>query len=325
MTFAVEAGYLRPVNGSSAVAHAGPGRTLAAIVQEGEGGLDDVVPGGGPMCRWLAYSGSPVALETLLSRPANSLIHQSRESAMGATVLNADGFGVGWYSEGDPVPALFKSTQPAWADPNLAELGRHIRSSLFVAHVRATTGTAVQQTNCHPFRHGTWLWAHNGAVREFPTVRRDLMLAVEPSLFPDIAGSTDSEVMFHLALTFGLENDPVTAVQRMAGFVEDVGRVHGVEAPLQMTVATTDGTRTWAFRYSSEGRSRTLFYSAEVASLRKQHPEVVELRGLSDETRLVVSEPLGDLSGAWVEVPESSVGVVEPGHDALEKFRPERP
>jgi predicted glutamine amidotransferase len=277
------------------------------------------------MCRWLAYSGTPIALETLLSKPKNSLIHQSRESTLGATALNADGFGVGWYSEGDPVPALFRSIRPAWADPNLAELGRHIRSSLFLAHVRATTGTAVQQTNCHPFRHGTWLWAHNGAVREFPTVRRDLVLAVEPSLFPGIVGSTDSEIMFHLALTFGLEHDPVSAVQQMAGFVKDVGRVHGVEAPLQMTVATTDGTSTWAFRYSSEGRTRTLFYSADVASVRKLHPEVAELRDISDETRLVVSEPLGDLSGAWVEVPESSVAIVRPGDDVLEPFRPEKP
>ena len=277
------------------------------------------------MCRWLAYSGSPITLDTLLSKPKNSLIHQSRESTLGATALNADGFGVGWYSEGDPVPALFKSIQPAWADPNLAELGRHIRSPLFVAHVRATTGTAVQQTNCHPFRHGTWLWAHNGAVRDFPTVRRDLVLAVAPSLFPEITGSTDSEVMFHLALTFGLEDDPVSAVQQMAGFVEDVGRVHGVEEPLQMSVATTDGTSTWAFRYSSEGRSRTLFYSADVASVRRLHPEVVELREVSDETRLVVSEPLGDLSGAWVEVPESSIGIVRPGDDVLEPFHPEKP
>jgi len=277
------------------------------------------------MCRWLAYSGSAIPLESLLSQPHNSLIHQSRESAMGATALNADGFGVGWYAEGDPVPALFRSTHPAWADPNLAELGRHIHSRLFVAHVRATTGTAVQETNCHPFRHDRWLWAHNGAVRDWPRVRRDLSLAIDPDLFPGLQGSTDSEVMFHLALTFGLETDPVTAVARMAGLVEDVGRTHGVDDPLQMTVVTTDGTSVWAFRYSSEGRSRTLYHSADVASIRRRHPEVTRLRDLGDETRIIVSEPLGDLPGAWVEFPESSYGVVRPGPDALEPFHPEPP
>jgi glutamine amidotransferase len=263
-------------------------------------------------------------LEAFLSKPRNSLIHQSRGAAMGATALNGDGFGVGWYCEGDPVPALFRSVQPAWADPNLAELSRHIRSPLFVAHVRATTGAAVQQTNCHPFRHHRWLWAHNGEVREYEKVRRDLVLAVEPSLFPEIVGSTDSEVMFFLALTFGLRDDPVGAVQRMAGFIEDVGRAHGVESPLQMTIATSDGSSLWAFRYSSEGHSRTLFHSADVGSLRRLHPEVVELREVSDDTRVVVSEPLGVLPGACVEFPESSWSVVRPGADVLEPFHPAR-
>jgi glutamine amidotransferase len=277
------------------------------------------------VCRWLAYSGSPLALETLVSKPTNSLIHQSRESAMGATALNADGFGVGWYLPGDPVPALFRSVQPAWADANLEELARHIVSPLFIAHVRATTGTPVQQTNCHPFRHEGWLWCHNGAVRDFARVKRDLVLAVDPGLFPGIVGSTDSEVLFHLALTFGLRTDPVAAVETMIGFVEQVGRAHGVEQPIQMTVATTDGTRLWAFRYSSEHDSRTLFYSTDVVTLRRLHPEMTALRGVSDETRIVVSEPLSDLSGAWVEVPESSYGLVEAGQDSLRPLVPRLP
>lgn len=277
------------------------------------------------MCRWLAYSGTPILLENLLSKPRDSLIHQSRDSAMGATALNADGFGVGWYVEGDPVPALFRSVQPAWADANLGELGRHIRSPLFLAHVRATTGTPVQQTNCHPFRHDGWLWVHNGAVREFARVKRDLVLAVDPDLFPAIEGTTDSEVMFHLALTFGLRTDPVAAVERMVGFVEDVGRAHGVPDPIQMTVGTTDGHQVWAFRYSSEGRSRTLFHSAAVATLRELHPEIEDLQLVSDETRIVVSEPLSELAGAWIEVPESSYGIVRPGQDVLDRFVPRAP
>jgi hypothetical protein len=39
----------------------------------------------------------------------------------------------------------------------------------------------------------------------------------------------------------------------MVAFVEERGHAHGVEHPLQMTVATTDGESLWAFRYSSEG------------------------------------------------------------------------
>mgnify|MGYP003477504279 CR=1 FL=1 len=123
------------------------------------------------MCRFVLYLGEdPALLSAILVRPANSLIHQSRESAMGATALNADGFGVGWYAPGDPVPGLFRSVQPAWADANLEEMARHIHSPLFIAHVRATTGTPVQQTNCHPFRHENWLWAHNAKLSGLRTV-----------------------------------------------------------------------------------------------------------------------------------------------------------
>jgi glutamine amidotransferase len=127
--------------------------------------------------------------------------------------------------------------------------------------------------------------------------------------------------MFYLALTFGLESDPVDAVQRMVGLVEAVGRRHGVEHPIQMTVGTSDGTSIWAFRYSSEGDSRSLYFSTRMDKLKAMYPES-ELAVLSDESRVVVSEPLGDLPGAWNEVPESSYGVVQPGQDELRPFTP---
>jgi glutamine amidotransferase len=273
------------------------------------------------VCRWLAYSGTPIRLEELLLERDRSLIDQSLHSRLGATTTNGDGFGVGWYDD-EQLPRLYRSTHPAWNDRNLRELAAAVSSPLFFAHVRAATGTAVQETNTHPFRHGTWLWMHNGLVREFARVRRDLVLAVDESLFPSIEGTTDSEVMFYLALTFGLEDDPVAAVERMVGFVEKTGREQGVELPLQMTVATTDGRTIWAFRYSSEGDSRSLFFSTRMDALKAHYPELVELARLSDETRAIVSEPLGDLEGAWNEVPESHVGIVRPGADELRPFSP---
>jgi predicted glutamine amidotransferase len=273
------------------------------------------------MCRWLAYSGSPVLLEELLYKPAHSLIDQSLHSRLGATTTNGDGFGVGWYGVGN-TPGVFHGTEPAWNDRNLRELAGHISSPLVFAHIRASTGTPIQQTNCHPFRHGGWLWMHNGAIREFPLVKRDLALAVDPSLYSAVEGSTDSELFFFLALTLGLEVDPPLAVERAVGLIEETGRRHGVEHPIQMTVATTDGDRVWAFRYSSEGSSRSLFFSTDVRTLRTQYPDNPALHDLSDESRLVVSEPLGDLAGAWNEVPEASWGVVQKGQDELRPFVP---
>ncbi|AHK28552.1 glutamine amidotransferase [Rhodococcus opacus PD630] len=276
------------------------------------------------MCRWMAYSGEPILAEDLLFRPKHSLIDQSLHSRLGATTTNGDGFGVGWYGEGSE-PAVYKSIEPAWNDSNLREIAGQVRTPMLLAHVRASTGTPVQRSNCHPFRHGRWLWVHNGALRGFHETRRDLVMAVDPELFSDLEGSTDSEALFFLALTFGLLDDPLGAVARAVGFVEDVGRAHGVEHPVQMTVATTDGESLWIFRYSSERQSRSLFFSTEVAKLRALHPEVEVLHNLGGETRFVVSEPLRDLEGAWNEVPESSAGVVRPGQDEIRPFEPMSP
>jgi glutamine amidotransferase len=269
----------------------------------------------------MAYSGSPVRLEELLYEPKHSLIDQSLHSTMGAETTNGDGFGVGWYGVGE-TPATYHSIEPAWNERNLRDLAAHVESGLVFAHIRASSGSPVQQTNCHPFRHGRWLWMHNGLIAEFHAVKRELVLAVDPSLYSSIEGSTDSEVFFYLALTLGLEDDPPGAVERAVGLIEDVGRRAGVVHPIQMTVATTDGSSVWGFRYSSEGRSRTLFYSTRVDTLREQHPEVEILQRISDESRLVVSEPLGDLVGAWNEVPESHYGVVQAGQDELRPFTP---
>ena len=274
------------------------------------------------MCRWLAYSGSPVLLQELLYGPKNSLIVQSLHSRLGAEETNGDGFGVGWYGTQE-TPAVFRSIEPAWNDRNLRELADHVTATTVFAHIRASTGSPVQQTNCHPFRHGRWLWMHNGFIGDYQKVKRDLVLAIDPDLYPEIEGTTDSETLFHLALTFGLKENPPEAVARAIGFVESVGREHGVEYPFQGTIATTDGESIWAFRYSSEGESRSLFFSTDVRALRALYPENELLQQLDDESRLVVSEPLGDeLPGAWNEVPESSWGVIKPGQDEMHPFTP---
>jgi predicted glutamine amidotransferase len=276
------------------------------------------------MCRWLAYSGTPIKLEELLLKRDHSLIDQSLHSRQGATTTNGDGFGVGWYGD-DETPRLYRSTHPAWNDRNLRELAAGISSPLFFAHIRASTGSAIQETNTHPFRYGRWLWMHNGLIREFPRVKRELMLAIDDSLFDSIEGTTDSEAMFYLALTFGLESDPVAAVEQMVGFVEETGHRHDVEDPIQMTVATTDGLKIWAFRYSSEGDSRSLYFTTRMDELKALYPDLRQLDALSDETRVIVSEPLGDLPGVWNEAPESHVGIVQPGTDELHRFTPRRP
>lgn len=273
------------------------------------------------MCRWLAYSGSPIPLDEVLFKPAHSLVVQSLKSRKGLEPTNGDGFGIGWYGKA-PEPRLYRSTSPAWNDRNLRELAADVESGMFLAHVRASTGTAVQQTNCHPFRYGHWLFMHNGQIHGFQAFKRALALAVDPSLYPAIEGTTDSEMMFFLTLTFGLEHNPPEAVARMVTLVEDEGRRQGVENPMQMTLGISNGKQLWVFRYSSEGQSRSLFFSTDIRTLRKLYPDVPRFASVSEETRMVVSEPFIDLPGAWNEIPESTYGVVSHGEDEFHAFRP---
>src|SRR3954453_17160793 len=167
------------------------------------------------MCRWMAWFGQPVLIEEVVFKTQHGIVDQSLHARMGAEPTNGDGFGMGWYGTGDG-PGLYRSVTPAWADENLRELAGHLESPLFLAHVRAAIGSPVQGTNCHPFRHGEWLFVHNGFVGDFHAIRRDLMLAIDPVLFPDVAGSTDTEVIFNLALTLGFEADPIHALERPA-------------------------------------------------------------------------------------------------------------
>jgi len=276
------------------------------------------------MCRWLAYSGSPILLAEALDRPSNSLVAQSLHSRLGAEATNGDGFGMGWYDDTE-APGVFRSTEPAWNDYNLHELCDHLRSGHFFAHVRAATGSAVQQTNCHPFRYGTWLFMHNGFINGYAKVRRDMAFAVDPSLFPEIRGTTDSELLFYLALTFGLQDDPPSAIERAIGFVEATGSRLGVPNQFQGTVATTDGQRTWAVRYSTEGKSRSLYYTIAVPQLRELFPEDERTQQLSDEMRIIVSEPFGDIADAWNEVPEATCSIVQGGEDEMRPFTPKPP
>lgn len=276
------------------------------------------------MCRWIAYSGGPIPLEEIVVNAEMSLIDQSLLARRAHEPTNGDGFGIGWFgAQSDP--GRYRSTKPSWDDANLLDLARYIHSPMFVAHVRRATGTPIQQSNCHPFRYGRWLFAHNGQIEGFREVKRELALSVNPDLYPEIGGSTDSELMFFLALTFGLETNPVRSLEIMAGLVEEVCAAHGISNPLQMTMCLTDGERVHAIRYSSNKQSRSLYYSASFRAMQELHPYHAGMEDFPENARAVVSEPLTTLSGLWVKVPESSALEIRNGEARISPFRPQAP
>jgi glutamine amidotransferase len=260
----------------------------------------------------MAWSGQPVLIEELLFNTPHGIVDQSLHARMGAEPTNGDGFGLGWYGMGEG-PALYHSVSPAWSDMNLRELASHVESPLFFAHVRAAIGSPVQQTNCHPFRHGRWLFVHNGFIERFAGIRRELMLAIDPDRFADVIGSTDTEVVFQLALTLGLEEDPVGALERTVGMIESTTDRDGGRGEVQGTFGVSDGETLWAVRYATEGVARSLYASADVSSIQRLHPDNPRFQRLSPDDRLIVSEPFSDLPGLWQEIPQSTAAIVRRG------------
>jgi len=271
------------------------------------------------MCRWIAYTGGSIRLHDLLFDPKDNLIDQSLSSRSKETPTNGDGFGVGWYGKGEQ-PGLFHSIRPAWNDFNLRDLALNIESPLFMAHVRATSLATIQETNCHPFRYKNWLFLHNGQIEEIQKFRKELLLAVGDEYFENILGSTDSELMFHLALSFGLEKDPPLAIARMTGFVEAVAKRHGVAESVWMTLGISDGKTLWGFRYGSDGDGPSLYYSPDVQELIRVNPLV---KGRFESyARCLVSEPIGKFQQLWKEVPQSSTVIIKDGNVDILPFTP---
>jgi predicted glutamine amidotransferase len=278
------------------------------------------------MCRWLAYTGGAIPMGELIFNTRHSLIDQSLSATSSVQVTNGDGFGVGWYDHLS-TPGLYKNIQPAWNDANLHDLCTHIRSPLFLAHVRASTGTAIQHSNCHPFRSGSCLFVHNGAIREFARVKRALSIELSDDYFRQLEGNTDSELMFLLAMQFGMAENVYAGIARMVGFVEKAAWAAGVKHPIQMTLGISEGERLHAVRYSSEQDSRTLFLSRNIEALRAElgpRGQAVAEQ-LTDEARCIVSEPLSELQDFWQLVPESTYLVVEHGKVETRPFHPEVP
>jgi glutamine amidotransferase len=271
------------------------------------------------MCRWLAYTGAPILMADLILKPKNNLIHQSLHAKSPRTPTNGDGFGIGWYDK-QPTPGLFRSIRPAWNDMNLLDLASHIESPLFMAHVRATSKATIQETNCHPFRYNRWMFVHNGQIAEFGLLRQALMARVQPKYFDNILGSTDSELMFHLALSFGLEKDVPAAIAEMVRVIEATGKENGVAESLWMTLGISDGKNFWGFRYGSNGIGPTLYTSPDLAELTRLNPD---LKGkFGDFAVCVVSEPIGDYQDLWQAITENSKVIISNKQIEVSVFTP---
>ena len=245
------------------------------------------------MCRWAAYLGKPIYIEDVVSNPGHSLIEQSHHADEAKTAINADGFGLAWYDH-RAEPGLFRDVYPAWSDPNLRAIAHQVRSGLFLAHVRASTGTATSRNNCHPFAVGRWAFMHNGQVGGFERFRKQADMLIPDALYAHRKGATDSEVLFLLMM--GRMQDGLAPAAALVAAMEDLSalsRAHGEAPHMRLSAAFTNGETLWAARFSSDEIAPTLYYRWS-------------------DTRAgwaVVSEPLESGEGDWIELAPGQVAV----------------
>src|SRR5215208_6396571 len=208
------------------------------------------------MCRMVAYlGGSRATLSSVVLEPEHSLLVQSyAPKEMMSGVVNADGFGVGWYVPEDDGPAVYRSNGSLWSDRSFAGIAPKVKARTIFAAVRsATPGLPVEESGVPPFSSGPFMFMHNGAIEDF---RRRAMRPLRDSLsdesYSGLLGVTDSETIFavFLELLKGNPTDLASATSRTTRYVTEICEGLGLSAALNLAV--TDGTMMTFTRYSTE-------------------------------------------------------------------------
>lgn len=233
------------------------------------------------MCRHMAYVGPPVRVGDLLVDPENGLFRQSwaPRSQRNGTV-NADGFGVGWYADGETEPARYRRRGPIWSDLTFADLARVIRTEALLAAVRnATLPGADGEAATAPFTSGPWLFSHNGALTGWP----DSMAALASGLPADAL--LRLEARCDSALIWALVAHRLRAGREIrAALARTVTELHHAAPGSGLNLLLTDGRSIAGTAWGD-----SLFY--------RRHPG----GGVS-----VGSEPY-DADPGWREVPDGSL------------------
>jgi len=255
------------------------------------------------MCRIVAYlSNKEIPLSSLVLAPVHSLLVQSYAPAeMMSGVVNADGFGCGWYApEVDEEPAVYRSNSPIWSDRSFASIAPRVHSATVLAAVRsATPGLPAEESGVPPFASGPYLFAHNGAIKGFRlAAMRPLRDTLSDESYSNLLGTTDSETIFALLLdrlriTRAVLGDADALAEATAETVRRVSEIcTRLGVPATLNVGVTDG-RTMAFvRYSIEGPGNSLYLLEDG----RVFPGAV----------VVASERLDDDPG-WRAVPDRSL------------------
>jgi ergothioneine biosynthesis protein EgtC len=248
------------------------------------------------MCRLLGYLGQPIRLDQLLYQPDHSLVIQSYQPReMTSGLLNADGFGIGWYhTHRCDSPFTYRNTLPIWNDPNLPGLSRYIESHCMLASVRsATPGLSVNLNNCPPFQHNLILAVHNGFVENFrATLYRPLRDRLSDDGYQSIQGTTDSEHLIALVVNEWARSPEFSLAQALKTALNIVFELADIyQVSVSANLILSQGDRLIACRAANRLPTPTLYWLRDHALF----PKAV----------VIASEPL--FTGDWVAVPDQTI------------------
>ncbi|MEU4211632.1 ergothioneine biosynthesis protein EgtC [Streptomyces sp. NPDC026206] len=234
------------------------------------------------MCRHIAVLGPTAPLGESLVEPPYSLLRQSwAPRHMRHGTVNADGFGVGWYAPGDPLPARYRRAGPIWGDESFADLARVVRTRALLAAVRdATLAGADAEAAAAPFAAGRWLFSHNGALAGWPGSAAPLAALLPPGALLRLAARCDSAFVWALVEQRLLRGE--TLGRALAGAVTTLAQA----APgSRLNLLLTNGAAVAATAWGD-----SLWY----------------LAGTGRGRTVVASEPYDDDS-RWAEVPDRTL------------------
>ena len=284
------------------------------------------------MCRFIAYRGEPIIASKLLHEPKNSLIHQSYHAQERQEPLNGDGFGFGWYvKEISSEPALFRSMQPAWNNPNLKSIADKTKTDCLFAHIRAATHGEVNQQNCHPFRFKHLMMMHNGYVPKFEKIKRSVRELLDEESYLWVRGQTDTEHLYALFLTklrkeslLDLSANPSDVLDVLISTIHDlegVSKKYGVEEPSLLNLVITNGSWMIATKYISPGAdsnlANTLYYSIGVKYECHDGVCMMKKPGVEGSSALIVSEKLTKIEKDWIQVPLNHAVIINEDSEVI--------
>jgi hypothetical protein len=257
------------------------------------------------MCRLLGLRTSrPVPLYRYLIGGDNSFAVQSLE--------HPDGWGLAYFR--DERPTVVKSILPAICDELFEKTSFEVEAETLLAHIRRATAGRVAQTNCHPFRRGSWVFAHNGHIQGIEHLRGELLDLIAPDLRDQVEGNTDSELYFSLFLTALRErvalDEPSPTVehlrQALTWAVATIRRLADPPGahpePSWLTCLASNGGvmlglcggRPLALqqRLADGGRDSMIMFSSEAISAKGFQPALASWHELGDDEIAVVGRDL---------------------------------